>query len=227
MHTLVRYLVALCFTFSISHALANTTISPLSTPDHWMLLEYSSLKPNKVVISENRMKIDVNNSASPIIFPFESPQSLKSISLNIKVDGAIDLGDKIQGNKGADDFLFRLGVVYEGDQTLNFFQKAIAAKWVKQLFALAPKGTGVDHISFFNIFSDARLAGKERTHPASELMKEAFKDSLINGTRKQLRWYPNPDKRVLGLWISSDGDDTGSKYSVEISDLQLEQGDQR
>ena len=171
--------------------------------------------------SKNSLRIDVDGSASPIIYPFETPRSLHSISLDLKVDGSLNLNDQLQGSSGGDDFVFRLGVVYEGDQTLNFFQRAIAAKWVKTLFDLAPDGTGVDHIAFFNVFSDHRLAGEERYHPASELMKEMFVEPVMEGETVSLKWAPDTDKRVLGLWISSDGDDTDSSYSVEISQLKL------
>ncbi|MRI32904.1 hypothetical protein EOPP23_07890 [Endozoicomonas sp. OPT23] len=221
MSNLVKVILILCLTLSVANSWANTLQKPLSNPDRWLLLEYSSLEPNKVEFSDNRMLIEVDNSASPIIYPFDSPQSLEAISLKLKLDGQLMLEKPLQGSKGNDDFVFRLGVVYEGEQTLNFFQKAIAAKWVKQLFALAPKGTGVDHISFFNVYSDDRLAGKDRTHPASDLMKETFQDTLAEGKAVSFQWHPDPEKKVLGLWISSDGDDTDSNYSVEISDLQL------
>ena len=194
---------------------------PLSSPDQWLLLKYSSLEPNKVSFFENRLKIEVAGSASPVIYPFQNPRVLESISLNLKVNGSLNLDDQLQGSSGVDDFVFRLGVVYEGDQTLNFFQRAIAAKWVKTLFDLAPDDAGVDHIAFFNVYSDGRLAGKERYHPASRLMKEMFVESVSEGNTVTLEWTPDKSKRVLGLWISSDGDDTNSSYFVEISELRL------
>ena len=115
--------------------------------------------------------------------------------------------------------------MFEGDQTLGFFQRSFAAKWIKTLFDLAPEGTGVDRIEFYNVYSDADLAGGARVHPLSELINEQFvvaaPEISTTPSAIKLRIEPGSGKKVLALWISSDGDDTGSSYRVRIENITL------
>ena len=113
----------------------------------------------------------------------------------------------------------------KGTQTLNFAKKLVAPSWVKTLFSLAPKGTGVDHIYFYNAVQQAELKGKERNHPLSELIKENFKWQLKfddNGIAKfDFSTEVENPKTTLALWISIDGDDTGSQFETLISDIKI------
>ncbi|MTI15503.1 hypothetical protein [Sansalvadorimonas verongulae] len=167
------------------------------------------------------MSIHVNQSASPLIYPFSQPVALQEIALTLHIQGEINLSGRKQGEEGADDFLFRLGVVYEGDRRMGRFQRLMAPQWIKTLFALAPEGTGIDYISFYNVYSDHRLAGQERVHPASQLLKEHFVEPQTDDGHVTMKVSPESGKRVLGLWLSSDGDDTASEYSVQINSLVL------
>ncbi len=201
---------------------APQTIKPLTMADHWQLLSYSSIPANTVSFGDNTMTLAVNQSASPVIFPLSRPVTLQDIRLQFSVDGQLNLADKKQGAKGADDFLFRLGVVYEGERTMNAFQRAFAPEWVTTLFDLAPEDMGVDSITFYNVYSDDRLTGKERQHPASDLLNEIFfQERPENHQTVDMTFSPDTDKKILALWISSDGDDTGSSYSVTLKNLEL------
>ena len=128
---------------------------------------------------------------------------------------------KSQGEKGSDDFSLRVGVVYEGDKTLNFFQKAIAANWIVTLFELAPEGTGVSQINFYNTFQDKKLRDTKREHPLSDLLIENFVADISKSDSVDVKVPLNPSKKILALWISSDGDDTSSKYEVRLSKIIL------
>jgi|GEM_PF-862296 len=190
--------------------------------DKWKLLSYSSIPANVVTFKEEVMTLEVKNSASPIIYPLPQGLVIKSISLDLFIDGEISLDKVKQGQKGADDFRFRLGLVYEGEQTLNFFQRAVAPKWITEMHALAGKNQGVDKIIFFNTYQDSTLAGQSRVHPLSDLLIENF--SLLVGDDKawqSITINEVPKGRVLGLWLSSDGDDTNSSYEIRLKKLTL------
>ena len=218
-----RYFLLASLGLSVLPLTLAQALEPLSDPKGWQLLSYSSLPPNQVNIDNQEMVIRVNGSASPVIYPFKRPLSIDEISFNIQIEGKLtNTTGQRQGEKGSDDFLFRLGVVYEGEQRLSYFQRAIAADWVKTLFGLAPDGAGVDHIAFYNVYSDERLAGQERVHPASDLLKEYFVVKVEEGDGKQpLVIRPDPGKKIVALWISSDGDDTGSAFEVQLSDFEV------
>ena len=195
---------------------------PLTKSNGWEQLTFSSIEANQVSFSDQGMQIDVNRSASPLIYPFDTAVKPGEISLTLQFEGDIQLADKQQGEKGADDFIFRLGLVVEGDQTLNFMQRAVAASWIKKLYSMAPDGAGIDKIQFYNVYSDDRLAGKSRVHPLSDLMVEHFIAARPQDGRLQLTFTPELDSPVLALWLSIDGDDTKSSYSVRVEEISLQ-----
>lgn len=218
-----------CFLFivvmSATTAVAEESLNIPLKVEKWQVLEYSSIKANKVNSDGASLTIEVNNSASPLIFPLSSPQRVKNIGLNVEFEGALKLKESQQGSQGNDDFLFRLGLVFEGEQTLGFLKRTFAPAWVKKLFSLAPEGTGVDHISFYNVYSDSSLKDTERTHPQSDLLKERFIMKPDEKGKVEASFPVNIEKRVLALWISSDGDDTASQFSATIKKLQLTVGE--
>ncbi len=195
-------------------------------PKNFEVLTFSSIKPNVVAFHDKEIKITVEGSASPLIYPLKKPKMFKRVSLKGKIKGKLNLPSpkKInQGDKGADDFTFRLGLVTEGKKTLNFFQRAIAPSWITKLYSLGKKAraSGIKEIVFYNVVQEKSLLGKEREHPISELLKEKFiiapnkeGEFEMTLTEKDL-----PDENIVALWISCDGDDTKSSYEISLSDI--------
>ncbi|AMO54514.1 hypothetical protein GZ77_23415 [Endozoicomonas montiporae] len=217
----VALLIVMFGLFASSKIFANNWLEmPLSKPGQWEQLSFREIPANEVAFIDGTMIIDVNQSSSPVIYPLDQPVNIDEITLNLEVDGRLNLGEQQQGETGADDFVFRLGVVYSGQQQLTGFQKIMAPDWVKRLYQLAPDATGVERIHFFNVYSDDRLANGLRTHPLSELITEQF---LFKRSFQPhvLRFKPRDNKKVIALWISSDGDDTDSSYRVTLKDLIL------
>ena len=204
--------------------LAQTQLAiPLASQGQWQLLEYRGIAANQVTFTDNGMTITVNNSASPLIYPL-APDYFSSLHYTMQINGKLNLKPDLQGSTNNDDFLLRIGVVYEGNKTLNFIERKLAAGWIKTLFKLAPKGTGVDKIEFFNIYSDPHLANQTRVHPLSEYMQEHFLLAEVSNGHYQGQIELNTEKRVLGIWLSADGDDTESGFEVVVTELELSGG---
>jgi len=120
--------------------------------ENWKLLKYRKIPSNKIELKKTEMIVKVNGSASPIIYPFKKPVMISRITAQGKVSGSLNIKNpKLQGEKKHDDFVFRIGLVREGNKTLSFWQKKIAPDWVLKLYSLAPKGTGIKHIHFLNV----------------------------------------------------------------------------
>lgn len=193
----------------------------LFNKESWELLTYSKIPANKVSFESKKMIINVDSSASPIIYPLQNKGKYKQLSISAKIVGKLNLGNIEQGQKGADDFRLRVGLVYQGDQTLGFFKRQIAADWILKLYSLAPKNTGVSRIEFFNTYSHQQLMGKKRPHPLADVLKENFVLKVDeSGWVKQNISIPD-DENILAIWLSCDGDGTGSRFVVEINNLQL------
>lgn len=185
----------------------------------WTLLQYSSLPSNKVSFENKSMTIKVEKSASPIIYKLNMPISAKALMVKGEIIGKLNFDKKIQGEEKADDFAVRVGLVIEGDRRLNLFQKIAAPKWVKQLYGLSSDDTGIDKINFYNI-SQQSLNWSVREHPLSSLLHEDIVQSIKTGQFSFTRTL-NKEERIIAIWLSSDGDDTGSSYSVRFDKIEF------
>lgn len=203
--------------FAVSHA---SEVIDLSK-NKWEVLQYSGIKANQVSFNNKSMTIKVNQSAGPLVYKLSKPRAIKEIIIDANVLGKLKLKKTQQGEKGNDDFSLRIGLVYQGKKRLSFMQKTMAAGWIKKLFSLAPKTLGVSHVEFFTVYQDKRLANTKRIHPLSDLMVENFViQQPKNGKLKATFKVPS-NKTALALWISSDGDDTKSAFSVRLNNLVL------
>jgi hypothetical protein len=125
-----------------------------------------------------------------------------------------------QGDKGADDFPFRLGLVLEGEKKLNFGQKLIAAEWVKILFALAPPGTGIDHVKFLNLANPGYIGWQQRGQAGGKgLFTETIVDQVKPEENFDLNYTLPMPESVIAIWISADGDDTESNFSLTVNSI--------
>ena len=201
------------------------TISiPLSEKGKWEVLEFGSKDANQVSFTGSGVSIDVNGSASPLIYPLtDKPLNIKTVSLEVEVDKLVSISNpEKQGTKGMDDFNIRFGLVILGSKKLSKWQKLIAPDWVKKLFRLVPDNIGVKHTYFLNATLSPSLLHKEMEHPSTEYVieKNAW---LMDKTGSFSYSYTFPEAQPTGaLWISSDGDDTKSSYNIKIEKITLE-----
>ncbi len=212
---LLAFLAILC------PASARSFEAPL-TEGHWEVLAYRNIPANRVSFAAGSMEIAVDGSAGAIILPLRAPGRFSRLRVEATIDGEVNLDGVAQGEKGGDDFRLRVGLVYAGKKTLNFFQRTVAPAWIRRLHSLAPEGAGISRVEFFNTWQDDGLAGNIRDHPASEIWRENFVlDADVDGRVNQALDIP-VDADVVAIWISSDGDDTGSSFRVTIESLALE-----
>ncbi len=196
---------------------------PLFSANNWEVLTFRNIKPNQVEFTKQGLQLSIDGSASPLIYKLPQTESAFKIAVEGRlVSGKLNLPNpKIQGLKKSDDFIMRLGLVVEGRKKLSWVQKVAAPGWIKRLHSIAPGGKGIDAIYFYEVAQDASLVGTRRTHPLSELMKEEVVAHLKDDGTFQFTKTLDTPLPVLGLWISCDGDDTGSKYQVLISNIEL------
>ena len=195
---------------------------PLSSSNRWQALHYKNIPANQFGFSKDGMTISVNNSASPLILPLEKPLFVTRLRAKGQLKGKLNVDSSRQGEKGYDDYVLRIGLVVPGEKRLNFIQRRTAPNWVQTLFKLAPEGTGISKVQFFNVAASPDQIGKTRQHPLSNLLYETVVAAPAPGGHLEFNINLNPPTEVLALWISSDGDDTQSHYSVQLQRLELE-----
>jgi len=191
-------------------------------PARWQKLNYSGISQNSTQVTDTRITIDVDSSASPLIYPFARPEPATSLDIVARITGVLKLQPGVvQGEPGNDDFRLWIGVAYAGDNRLSLLERLVAPEWIRHLFKLAPDNGGISRIEFYTTYTDQRLAGTSRIHPAIELCEQQF---ILNvgddGSINQRITLPT-DQPVVALWINSDGDDSKSQFRVEIERLRL------
>ena len=195
---------------------------PLKEKGNWQELKYKKIPSHKVEYTSDGLKIHVNKSAMPLIYPFDKSIKVKKIIIKGKIDQLLHFKDKNQGLEGYDDFAFQLGLVVPGERTLNFFEKAIAAKWITTLFDLAPKDSGVDHIMFFRARQDNTLIKSAKEHPMGKGLIKVKDKWIIDKTGEFKFETEIEETAAVALWLSCDGDDSESKFNIQFSEITFE-----
>ncbi len=218
MKTILLCLILLFSTISPT----NSSETVLFSKDKWTKLKYPNIKQNLVEFNQQSMTINVDQSSSPLIYPFDKPGQFKEIKIDADIIGTLNLdNNKLQGVKGNNDFTLRIGLVYQGDKKLGFMKRTVAPAWVKKLFSLIPKNTGVSHVRFFNVFQDKRLESDKPYKKKPKFFFHSYDIEQVNNGKIKAKIKVPSDKKILGLWINSDGDDTKSKFKVKINKLNL------
>ena len=188
-------------------------------PTEWMTISYPKINANTVKQAQDGLHIFVNNSSSAQVYKFEKPISLKEVKIKAHIKGEIKYGLKIPGSKQADDFPLRLGFILKGKNKLNFFQKAIAPDWLIELNSMSSKFGGLDKV-YSLIFYTTKPNFKKREHPFSSYFFEQVGGSFKNPKLDEI-YKLSIKNEVIGLWLSSDGDDTNSSFEVIVESIDI------
>jgi hypothetical protein len=169
------------------------------------------------------MEIKVKESASPIFYSFDRKYKI----IGFKVAGEFkglpifkNIAD--QGNKKVDDYPLRIGLIVSGDKKISGLKKFFAPDWVIRLYEQIPSEFGLDHVHFFNVTQNKNQLGLKRIHPSSDLITEEFIKLVDKPGSFNIEHRLKEPLSVLGIWLSVDGDDTMSEYSVILSNLEIE-----
>lgn len=194
---------------------------PLTEQTNWQVLQYSRLPPHRIRFSGAGLEMRVDGSAMPLIHPLRRPVRVKSFRVKGRIEGTLRVAAERQGEEGFDDYAFRLGLVEPGQRSLNFLQRQFAASWVRKLFELAPKGGGISRIHFFNLGTHENQIGRQRPHPLSDLILETVIAVPGPDGRFDLVHTLERPLETIAIWLSSDGDDTGSRFTVLVEEIEL------
>lgn len=195
---------------------------PLGPSANWQNLKFSKIPENKVEFVESAIRVHVNKSASPLIYPMSEVKKVTGMKIKGKVSQMVPFTKpSLQGEKKLDDAVLRFGMVIPGERKLNWATRLVAADWVKRLHDLAPPNSGIDHILFLKMVQSENLKGLERVHPMSELIRERNEWLMTSPGEFELSADFQTPLDVAALWLSIDGDDTQSQFTVEIEHIEL------
>lgn len=194
---------------------------PLTQPDDWRFLQYRHVRSNEYRCSPVGLEITVQSSASPAVFPLKTSVRVQAIRVSGKIAGTLRVPEGRQGTRQFDDYTLRIGLVEAGPRRLSFYEQMVAPDWVRTLFNLAPKKTGISTIHFFNLGTQMAQIGRERDHPASPFIREQTVAMPQADGRFAFIHQLDQSIETLAVWIGSDGDDTQSEFKVTLEKLEL------
>ncbi len=200
---------------------AVSVVIPLDDDEGWQLLRYSNIPPHDVDFSPLGLRIQVDDSAAPFVYPLSAPMAVSGLTVRGRVDGALRLAGQRQGSEGFDDYVFRAGLVLTGSRRLGTFRRMFAPEWVRRLYGLALPDQGISIVRFFNVGIDPDQVGQRRVHPRSDLLEEEVVAVPRADGTFDLDVSLTPPVETVAVWLSSDGDDTGSAFTVLVERITL------
>lgn len=200
-----------------------TFLVPLGPAENWHHYAFENIQTNKIEFKKEGLFIEVKSSASPLVYVLPKERAVTSLFVKASVSGKIPKFKKpaLQGQKHFDDFILRVGLIVKGDSRLNWFQRRLAPKWLNDMEDLLPNNLGIKKVLFFTTCQQPQLLNKEREHHLNSLLVEKCV-ALIKGVGQfNLPVEFGQPIEILGLWISSDGDQTKSQFKVNINKIKL------
>ena len=198
---------------------------PLDKESSWIQIPYDKIPPNQVEFHGGEVHFHILKSNSVVAYKLPTAVKIKKLKYTVEIQGelatppAAAKPSKIEDWE--DDYMFRVGLVATGKNTLGVFGRKFAPQWVQKLYALVPEGMGLDKVYFYNIGRAPMEVGMNRIHPESrgQFYEEivALRDSKSNLVSVQKDF--NPEREIAAFWISTDGDNTQSTYHVTLKSL--------
>ena len=196
-------------------------VIPLTSEANWQVLKYRAIPPHEVRFEANGLRIDVNASAAPIVHRLDQVVRVRRLWARGSVDGDLRTTAARQGQRGADDYFVRVGLVEVGKRTPTWLERRMAPAWARRLFDLAPPGSGIGGIRFFNVGVAAEQIGRSRRHPASDLIHEEVVAIPEESGSFVVDVHLERPIPTAAVWISADGDDTQSRFRLTLERLEL------
>lgn len=185
----------------------------------WTSVSFRNIRANSVDFADQQLRVKVQASASPLIHAL--PQPARVTAIRVQGRWSEEQAPRRKPLGFDDDSLLRVGLVIPGARTLSGPRRWLAADWVKTLFELAPRGSGIDRIEFLMFSAQPELMGKERRHPVSDLLRERIMGVQPPVGRFDVTWTLPQPIETAAIWLSSDGDDTGASFTLSITRLEL------
>jgi hypothetical protein len=222
-----RYLVIY---FSLSVFLCGTAVfaEPLAgvSPDEQNIflqednfehIQFKRIKANNYIYQNQQLKIEVDNSASFLMMPFDHVKKISHVSFQWRSIGKPGVENKKHEEKrSGDDAVFKVALLLKADETL--FNPLMPA-WMKRVDKLL----SVPSKEMIYLVADAKHAADQSwVNPYNDRVKMiAMKNSVdVNGWMKASYTFEHPVE-VVGLWLMSDGDNTHSRFTTKVKNIVL------
>ncbi len=187
------------------------------SPKVWNHITFDSIpETNYKLASDNSLEIDVNESSSFLLMSFKKITPVSKVSFQWKKVGDLKVKDsKDEQEKSGDDMPLRIGLLLHGKAPLVPF---FAPGWIKMI---KEKLHHPSESLIYLVVGSKTPAGSTWPSPYDSSIKY---ESLPSKTAEN-GWNQTtvefPQRKVVGLWLMADGDNSKSSFKTFLRNLEL------
>jgi hypothetical protein len=181
-------------------------------------IQFKKIKASRYTFQDQLLRIDVDESASFLMLPFDAVKKINRVSFEWRSDGMprLDSAYHEEQRKG-DDAVFKLGLLLKAeDSSINPFLPS----WMKRVEALLKFPSE----NMINLVVAAKHApGEQWPNPYNKRVSSI----AIASVEEDQGWmhagyqFAKPVE-VVGIWLMADGDNTHSKFTTYIKNITIE-----
>jgi hypothetical protein len=181
-------------------------------------IQFKKIKASRYTFQDQLLRIDVDESASFLMLPFDAVKKINRVSFEWRSDGMPRLDSAYhEEQRTGDDAVFKLGLLLKAeDSSINPFLPS----WMKRVEALLKFPSE----NMINLVVAAKHApGEQWPNPYNKRVSSI----AIASVEEDQGWmhagyqFAQPVE-VVGIWLMADGDNTHSKFTTYIKNITIE-----
>ena len=186
--------------------------------DNFEHIEFSRINSNRHSFSDQQLKIEVDDSASFLMKPFVTVRQVKQVSVTWRSTGEPEIkNSKHEGQREGDDAVFKIGLLLSGEDS---FPNPFLPSWMKRVDEL------LNHPSDNMIYLVANAkhkSGEQWINPYNKRVAMIAMDDVATDKGWHVSSYIfETPVNVVAVWLMADGDNTDSRFTVDIKSISVE-----
>lgn len=183
--------------------------------DQFRHVTFKNIGPTSYTQDGSGLKAEVNGSSSFLLSAFNRTRIVKSLKWSWKFTGDYKVNSaEVLTTKKGDDAILRVGLIKEGSAPMVPF---FAPSWVKAIREHM-KLPG-DELTYFVAGGPAKPGAKWNSSYSDSMHLIQVESVLQEDGWMQVSYDLGEPIKAVGLWIMSDGDNSGSKFTVWLKNL--------
>jgi len=212
------FLIVICFCL-LSLSAYGRTLYPLKILKDLDTLTFSKIPETQYLAKNQSLTINVRKSASFYILPLKTPAKVKKVSFRWQLlTGKLNIDSaRTEETKEGDDAIFRAGLITLG--------KPRAMPWFlpEWLETLGKKLRHPPDRLYWLVAGSRHKKGVMWESPWSDMVRHISLTGKLQKGWNTEEYTPSPDfPAITGVMFGSDGDNSGSSFTVVLRDFQLQ-----
>lgn len=213
------FLITFALPYFTNAALADGSANVLVLQaDNFEHIEFRRIKSNRHSFDDQQLKIEVDNSASFLMKPFDEVRKVTRISFSWKSEGAPKIKNaEHEKSRPGDDAVFKLGLLLQAEEALS---NPFLPSWMKRVEKLLKFPSE----NMLYLVADAKHAqGEQWLNPYNDRITMISMHSANEGQGWRRASYDfEIPLNVVAVWLMSDGDNTDSSFTSHVKNIIIE-----